>query len=279
MSKVSVVTGSTACIPKGFVAEYGISVIPFYLIIGDDSYRDGIDITTEAFYKALEANHSNVSTSTASIGSYMEMFEDLLKKSEDVLCVTLAAEMSGEYNTAASAAEKLGTGRVKILDSRTAATGQGQVAMEAAKAAKRGDDISAVLSLAEEVAGKVKVYAMIESFEYLKRSGRVSAASAFAADTLNIKPIFQFTEGEAKPVAKPRSKKRALERVVKIAAETYKKRGPLDLAVFHVMAEDEALFLEERIRLVAECKSSFIAHFTPVMGKHTGPGLVGASFF
>lgn len=279
MSEVSVVTGSTACIPKEFAEEYRIGIIPFCLIIGDDSYRDGIDITTEAFYKALEANHSSVSTSTASIGYYIDMFEDLLDQSEHVLYVTLAAEMSGDYNTAAGAAEKLGTDRIKIFDSRTAATGQGQVAMEAAKAAKRGGNINAVLSIAEEVAGKVKVYAMIESFEYLKRSGRVSAASAFAANTLNIKPVFQFTRGEAKPVAKPRSKKRALERVIKLAAETCKKSGPLELAVFHVMAEDEALFLEERIRIAADCKSSFIAHFTPVMGKHTGPGLVGASFF
>ncbi|MBN2168884.1 MAG: DegV family protein [Actinobacteria bacterium] len=279
MKPVSIVTSSTACIPARFAKEYDIGIVPFMLIIGDKSYRDDIDITTEKFYEALEEDHSRISTSAPSIGSLLEIFEKKLEGSEQVLCITIASGMSGEFNAASSAVEKMGTDRVTLFDSRTAATGQAQIVLEAARAARRGENLETVLGAAEEIAEKIKVYGVIESLEYLKRSGRVSAISALAADTLNIKPIFQFTDGEAKPVAKPRSKRKALERVVREAVETFQENGPLNLAVFHVLAEDEARFLDEKIRTETECESSFIAHFTPVMGKHTGPGLVGASFY
>ncbi|MBN1288585.1 MAG: DegV family protein [Actinobacteria bacterium] len=282
MKKVSIVTGSTACIPAEFEHEYEISVVPFMLIIKDKSYRDNIDITIEEFYKALEEDYAMTSTSVPSLGSLVEILEKELKEAERILYITISSTMSGEYDAASSAVDKLNKDRDRIvlLDSRMAATGQGQIAMEAAMAAKRGEDFQSVLEIAKQTASEVKLHAMIDNLEYLKRSGRVSAISALAVNTLNIKPVFQFIDGEAKPVAKPRSKKKALERIAREAIETFRKKGrPINLALFHVLAEDDAKFLENKIRAEAECESSFTAHFTPVMGKHTGPGLVGASFY
>lgn len=280
MKQLSIITGSTACIPAEFAEKYDIGIVPFTLIIKDKSYRDNIDITTEEFYEALEENYSVTSTSAPSLGSLIEMLEKKLEEAQRILYITIASTMSGEYDVASSAVEKLGTDRIVLFDSRTAATAQGQIAMEAAKTVEQGEDFQAVLETARETASKIKLHAMIDSFEYLKKSGRVKAISALAANTLNIKPVFQLTGGEAVPVAKTRSKKKALERVAREAIETFKEKGsPINLALFHVLAEDDAGFLEDRIRAEAECESSFTANFTPVMGKHTGPGLVGASFY
>lgn len=281
MREVAVVTSSCACIPDEFAREHHIHVVPFTLIIGNRTFRDGIDITTGEFYGALERDYSTVSTSAPSVGDYLEVFRTLESRGScsSVVCITIASGISTSYAAARNAATKIDSMKIEVVDSQTAATGQAWVAMEAARIAERGGDLAAVIGGVRKVSSRVKVLGAVETLDYLKRSGRVNAVSAFAADRLNIKPVFLFQHGEARPLAKTRSKRRAFEKIARVAADTYREFGPLHLSVFHATALQEALELDSILKGEVECSESFLAEFTPVMGKHTGPGLVGAGFF
>lgn len=279
MLDTAIVTCSSACIPEEFVEEYGIHVVPLTLVIGDRVYRDGIDITRYEFYEALKKDYSMVSTSAPSVGDYLKVFHEIDGKCGSVLCVTMASDISTSFAAAVNAAAKVDSMPVRVFDSGTAATGQASVAMGAARLAKEGADLASALECARKVSDRVKVLGAIETLDYLKQSGRVNSISAFAAGKLNIKPVFIFEHGEVRPLAKTRSKRRAFEKIARVAEKTFNETGPLHLAVFHAMAEEEAKRLESLIKESAECRESFIAEFTPVMGKHTGPGLVGASFY
>jgi len=273
-----VVTCSSACVPTTFAQEYEMVIVPLTLIIGDRIYRDGVDITGSDFYAALKQNYNSVSTSAPSVGDYLRAFSGMKDRFEKVVCVTLAKGIS-LCNAAATRAGELSREiEVEVFDSETAATGQALVAMEAARLAREGLELKEVLEGAKEVAQKVKVLGALDTLNYLKMSGRVNSLSAITAEMLNIKPVFVFERGEAKLLAKTISKRRALERIAQEARDRFEKSGPIRLAVFHAMAYEEAEMLEKIIKENAECIDSFIAEFTPVMGKHTGPGLVGASF-
>jgi len=256
-----------------------ITIVPLTLIIDDVPYRDGIEISTDEFYKILEEGKSRISTSAPSQAQYLEVFKSLSSESEAILCLALTSRVSGDFNSAVSAARELGGKGIEVIDSGTAATGLGQVAIAAAKALKEGASFEEAKEEAVRVSSEVRLFGAIETFEFLKRSGRVNSIIAFTAEALSIKPVFELYQGEVRYTARTRSKIRALEKIASLARERYEEKGPINLAVFHATALQEALILKERIVAQAECSEVIIAEFTPVMGLHTGPGLVGASFY
>lgn len=275
---VKVLACSTACIPEGLAEELGICVIPMNLVIDGRTYRDGIDITAETFYGSAMYENPCISTSAPTAGSYIEAFESFAEAHDSVLCITIARGMSASYQAAATAAEKVSSIRVEVMDSENAASALAQVVLAAARKAGEGASHEEVAGRAREVAQRVRLLATVDTLEYLRKSGRVRRTAAFAADALNIKPILHIESGELEPFAKTRSRRRALDRIIEEAVDEYAEKGPLRLAVFHAAAPDEALELKERIEASVEYVESLLTYFTPVMGWATGPGLIGASF-
>ncbi len=279
MARVGVVTCSAACIPRELADSLNISIVPLSLIIDDKPYMDGIEISTDEFYRILEEGKSKISTSAPSPGRYLEVFKKIASEYESILCLTVTSKVSGDYASAKYAAGELEKKVVEVIDSGTAATGLGQAAVAAARAAAQGASFQEVKEEAMRVISEVRLFGAIETFEYLRRSGRVNSLIAFTAEFLNIKPVFELYQGEIRNTARTRSKIRALEKIASLARERYEEKGPINLAVFHATSLDEAHFLKERIFAQAECNEVMIAELTPVMGLHTGPGLVGASFY
>jgi DegV family protein with EDD domain len=193
------------------------------------------------------------------------------------VCVTVAASMSSAHHEAALAAERFG-GRVEVIDSGIASMGEGFVALEAARLAAAAGSLSEVVERARDVAGKARICATIDTFEFLRRSGRVKKLQAYAATMLDIKPVFRMAAGEVGPVARPRTRRRAIERVVH---ETLAEIGdrPVHLAAIHAAAEAEARQLMASIGERGIVVESLVVAVTPVIGAHTGPGLVGTAFF
>src|SRR6266540_4906305 len=175
-----------------------------YLKFGDEVYRDGADLTPTDFYDRLVRDGVVASTSTPSPGDYLAAFERTGQ--QEILCVTVASSMSSSCQQASLAAERFG-GQVEVVDSMSAAMAEGFVAMEAARAAARAASLPEVAARAREVAGRTRLYATVDTFEFLRKSGRVTKLQAYAATVLDIKPVFGFKEGEVVPVSRSRTKR------------------------------------------------------------------------
>src|SRR5205807_1788509 len=190
-------------------------------------------------YKALVEERVPVSTSGPSAGDFAAAFEKALTGGADgVVCVNVASFVSATYSTAASAAKDFG-GRVRVVDSRSASLGEGFIALDAARAGAGGADLDAVVARAEDVAQRMCFVATINTFEFLRRSGRVNALLAYAGTALNIKPVFAFRGGKIEQLGRPRTRARAIERLVS-ETRPLAERGPIHCAVAHAAAAEEA---------------------------------------
>lgn len=272
---VAIVTDSAANIPAATAAEAGIVIVPLFLRFGDEVFRDGTELTPKDFYRRLVEDEVPVSTASPSPGDFLEAFE--ASGHHEIVCVTVAQTMSSSYNDARLAAERFG-GRVEVVDSANASLAQGFVALEAARCAATRAPLDAVAARAWDVALRAGLIAMVDTFEFLRRSGRVTKLQAYAATMLDIKPVFRFWMGEAAPVARPRTRRRALARVVEETVAAAAGR-PLHLGVIHAQAEDDANGVADRIAADALVVERLVVEVTPVIGAHTGPGLVGAAFY
>lgn len=271
---VRIVTDSAANLPRDVVTEHGIIVVPMYLKFGETVYRDGIDLPPGDFYEKLASAQVEVSTAGASVGDFRDAFAGALAGADGVVCVTVASFVSVTHTSATLAAEDFG-GRVAVVDSASASMGEGFVALEAARAAAEGASLADATARAAGVASRAELFGTINTFEYLRRSGRVHALLAYAGTALNIKPVFAFRGGKIEQLGRPRSRSRAVERVAE-GVRAVAARGPLHLAVCHAAASEEAAALYERLVAEVEPVESYITEFTPLMGAHTGPGLLAA---
>jgi DegV family protein with EDD domain len=185
--------------------------------------------------------------------------------------------MSSSYQEAVFAAGEL-DGRVEVVDSLNASMAEGFVALEAARCAAAGGSIEEVVRRARDVASRARLCATVQTFEFLRRSGPVNKLQAYAATMLDIKPMFRFHRGEVSPVARPRTRKRAVDRLV---TESLKEVGtrPVHLAAIHAAAADDAEEVASRIASQADVIERITVAVTPVIGAHTGPGLVGTAFY
>jgi DegV family protein with EDD domain len=272
---VAVVMDSAGNLPPELARELGITVVPMYLKLGDTVYRDGVDLTPGDLYQRLLRSRETASTSTPSPGDYLEAFD--AAGQPEVVCVTVAAGLSSSHQQATLAAERF-PGRVAVVDSGNASMGEGFVGIEAARLAARGGSLDEVAEMAREVASRASLIATVDTFEFLRKSGRVTKLQAYAATMLDIKPVFRFRSGEIVPVARSRTRRRSLARVVDETVSTVAER-PVHLAGFHAAAAGDAAEVISRIGEAARVLESFIVEVTPVIGAHTGPGLVGTAFF
>jgi DegV family protein with EDD domain len=272
---VAIVADSAANLPDELARELGIEVVPMYLKFGDQVYRDGRDLTPTDFYGRLVRDGVVASTSTPSPGDYLEVYERTGRS--EILCVTVASSMSSSHQQATLAAERF-EGTVEVVDSQSAARAGGWGAGAAAGAAAGPASLPEVAARAKEVAGRTRLYATVDTFEFLRKSGRVTKLQAYAATVLDIKPVFGFRGGEVVPISRSRTKRKALARIVEDAVREMADR-PVHLAALHAAAIGEAEELAERISARANIVERVFSEVTPVIGAHTGPGLVGVAFF
>src|SRR5437588_7571411 len=228
------------------------------------------------FYERLQESGDVATTSAPSMGEFLEAFQ-AIPADEDVVCVTVAADVSATNQAARAAAAELDR-PIEVIDSLNASMAEGFVVLEAARMARDGATTNDVVARAREVASRSRILATIDTFEFLKRSGRVRRAQASAATMLNIKPVFRFQDGDAEGIGRPRTRSRALDRIVE---ETVREAAgrPLHLAAFHALAAEEAKEVVRQVEAEADVVESYVVEGTPVIGAHTGPGLVGMAFF
>ncbi len=268
---VAVVTDSAANVPAELARELGIIVVPLQIRFGDETYRDGEDLDVARFYQRLRAGEV-AATAAPSVGDWLDGFERA--GGGEVVCVTLAASLSATHHEARLAAERF-DGRVEVVDSGSASMGEGFVAIESARAASEGLD--RVIERAREMAGRVRLLGAIESFEHLKRSGRVSKLQAYAATALSIRPVFRLVAGEIEAVGRPRTRSKALAMVADEALRTAG-GSRVHVAALHADAAGDAAALLDLVRNRADVVEEYLVESTPAIGGNAGPGLVGLAY-
>jgi len=283
MKKVAIVTDTTACIPQEQVAKYDIEVVPVELIFEDKVYRDGIDISPTEFYALLRQAKKLPTTSASSPSPYLEAYRKASQRAESILCITESSKFSAMFNSARVAMEMVKTTLpsvvIEVLECATAAAGQGLVALAAARTAVSGGNLNEVMETAKSIMHRVNLFATLDTLHYLVKGGRVPQAAALVNSLLKIKPIFTINQGDAHTIAFPRTIPSAMKRMLKMMEQKVVKGQSLHVAVMHADALDKAVALRNRISSQFDCTELFITEFTPVMGVHTGPGVIGVAFY
>lgn len=280
MSPVAVLTDSTAYIPDPILKQYSISTIPLFVVWGEQSLKDGVDITPQEFYQRLATAKTMPTTSQPSAQDMKEAFERLLNQGYDVLGIFISSKLSGTVQSAEQALAMMpqAASRVAIVDSLSTAMAMGFQVVQAARAAQQGAGLSECKQAAEEARQNSGVYFVVDTLEFLHRGGRIGGAQAFLGTALNIKPLLELREGRIEAVERIRTKSKAVERMIELAAEHVAGRAPVRLAAIHANAEAEAQALLEAATAKMNPVETFFASVSPVIGVHTGPGVVGLAF-
>jgi DegV family protein with EDD domain len=272
---VAIVTDSCHYLPRALLDLNAIHQVSLYVRWGEDTVRESEITDYGAFYDRLRTATALPTTSQPSIGDFLEVYEPLLDRGDDIVSIHLAGGMSGTVRAAEQARDQLGSrsGRVQVVDSRTACGGQGLVVLAAAAAARDGADATSVADRARRARGELRMWFSIDTLEYLRRGGRIGGAQAWLGSTLRIKPILTVEE-QITPIERVRTSRRAFERMVDLlrarAAD-----GADGWMLQHIRAADEAEKLLVRGREIFGCDPVTFTEIGPVIGAHVGPGLLG----
>jgi DegV family protein with EDD domain len=279
MASIAIVTDSTAYLLPEFIAYHNIQVIPLKIHWGEETFRDGIDITPNDFYNRLEKTEVIPTTSQPSPKAFSKVFEELAPQCDGIIVPLISSGISGTVDSARYAAAQFSAVPVEIVDSHSTAAGLAIIVIAAAKAVEAGKSLAEVYTITEEITRKTQLFFMVDTLEYLHRGGRIGGASRFLGSVLNIKPILYLDEyGQIEALERVRTKKKAMERLVQLAAEKADGK-PANVGIIHANSHDLAVDLQHQIVNYINCLQLEIYELSPVIGTHVGPGTIGVALY
>ncbi len=281
MSKVAIVTDSTAYFPKEMLRGLPVFSLPLHVLWGEDNYLDGVDITPTEFYKRLQNTKVMPTTSQVTPAAFIGLYQQLLDEGYDILSIHISGKLSGTLDSACQARDQFPGAKITQVDSETTSMAMGFMAMSAARAAAEGATLEECAALAEQGKQKTQVYFAVSTLEFLRRGGRIGGAAAFLGTALDLKPILALKDGKVEAIEKVRTMSKALDRLTDIVQKQTNGARPVRLAALHANAPKEAELLLERIRglyNVSDVADALVTEISPVLGTHAGPGTVGIVF-
>lgn len=282
MQPVVIVTDSAAALTDSLLASHKIQVASMEVTVGDQTFVDGPDGGLDDFYTRLRTADKLPTTSAPKPGAWLEAFKSASEQGDSVLCITLSAGLSAAYDAARVAAEMAATElpdtQITVFDSKAAAGSEALIVLECARMAMAGKPLEEILQRATFISQKVRLVAYLDTLEYVHRGGRVPKIAVWATNLFNIKPVMEFSVGRVGSIARPRSRSGAYKRLLKeVTGDMIGRKAHIN--VMHADAEDEAQSLMNELSERLECSEIFLTRFHPFMGAHTGPGLVGVSYW
>jgi DegV family protein with EDD domain len=283
MSGLAVVTDTTQYLPQEVVDRHGLSLVSLYVNWDGRTDRESEMPGFDGFYEFLKRGDGDLpSTSQPSVGDFLAVYEPLLERGDDVLSIHLSGGISGTVRSAEQARDALiergvDAARIVVLDSRTGCAGHGLMAVAADNAAKGGASAQAAAEAAVKLGERMKIIFAVDTLEYLRRGGRIGAAQAFLGSALKIKPILSI-DSEITPVERVRTQGRAIDRLVRELQDQHDDGADI-FFIQHVQAPELAERIAERGREIYGREPEFVSEIGPVIGTHTGPGLVGVTAF
>ncbi len=274
---VKVVTDTMGDIPAEVVKELDIAVIPLHIRFGEESYRDGVELTPDEFYHKLETSRFFPQTSTPSPMEFIQAYDELAKETNEIISIHLSSKISATYEVALRAKTQMKEAcRVEVIDSLSVLMGEGLLVIQAAKAAQRGESLEQITALVNEFIDQDRVHlrACFDTLEYLKRGGRIGKAQALLGTLLRVHPILGFRDGEVHPIGRERSRTRGMDSLYNFVSGF----GRIEaLAVEHATTPDEAEAFAERLTDIFPRDQIYMARVGAAMGTHVGPHAIVVS--
>jgi DegV family protein with EDD domain len=280
---VKIVTDSSAHLPHSERQKHDITVVPLKAIFGTTVYRDELDLTNEQFYQMLPIAESHPTTSQPSAGEFMEVYQPLLEAGREIVSIHLPSKLSGTYASACAAKTELETQLKKalpltIVDTPWLSMALGLLVVAAAEAAEAGQSREQVLATINALIPKLNLIFVLDTLEYLKRGGRIGGARAMLGSLLHVKPMLEIKHGLVEPLEQPRSRAKAIKRLLEIMEERTGGK-PVHASILHAVSPIDAAELEKELRKRFELKEFHMTEIGPVIGVHTGPNAVGLAFY
>jgi DegV family protein with EDD domain len=273
---IKIVTDSTADLPPVLAKELGITVVPLYVRFGDKTYRDGVDITGDEFYKRLLTDPIHPNTSQPTPQDFTDVYRELSQKADGIVSIHISGKLSGTCSSALQAKEVVAAEcPVEVIDSKTTSMALGLIVMAAVKIANTGTSVKQVAEDVKQVVSSVKLLVLFNTLKYLAKGGRIGKAKSMLGSVLNVKPLLAIKDGEFVPVAQVRSRSKGIDKLFDFAIGT---PNVEDMTVIHSTTSDEAESLASRIGTEIKLEQVRIARLGPVLGVHGGPGVLAVAF-
>jgi DegV family protein with EDD domain len=268
---VKVVTDSACDLDDSVVADLGIAVVPLSIRFGSDEYVDRVTLSPKEFYDKMAASSTLPETAAPSPGAFETAFREALDGGADgVVCINLSGALSATIQSAQNAARSLGDAPIRIIDSRSVTAGLGTQVLEAARAARAGKSLDAVVALVDGMVPRTRVFGTLDTLDNLKKGGRVGGAQALLGQLLSIKPMIEVRDGVVEEAGKPRTRGKAIKQLV----EKVRSHGDIEhVCVMHGLAPD----VDELVAQLADYTPT-VGIIGATIGTHGGPRVLGVTF-
>lgn len=274
---VRIITDSTCDISKEEQLQMGITVIPLTVNFGDNSYKDGIEISREEFYSKLGEAENLPTTSQVNPAGFEEEFQKAIDEGDEVVAILIASELSGTYQSAVIAADTVESEHIHLVDSKTVTMGLALLIKEAVRLRDKGLNGSKIAEEIEKLSKRVRIVALIDTLKYLKMGGRLSAASAVIGGFLGIHPLLKVQAGAIHPVGKVRSIKAGIRKLQEFLEEE-EADFSYGISFGHSNAPERLDNCMEYMKPYIKTEDFIICNIGTVVGTHAGPGAVGIGY-
>jgi len=280
--RIKIVTDSMADLPRSWVEQLRVRVVPLHVLFKDQSYRDGVDVTHEEYIRMLRQGFDEgvlPRTSHPSPADFLAAYEEVASQGETeaILSIHASSEISATYQSAVMAARQFEKVPVRVIDTRRVSMGEGLMVREAVRAVDSGEPLEAVVRRLEALEKRMRIHFTVATLDYLWKNGRIGRATAFVGGILQLKPVMSFEDGVVSPVERVRGRARSLERIAEIVAEQTGGQGEW-LGIVHADAADEAEALKEQILQRARFDEVMVTTLGATISSHAGPGALGAVY-
>jgi DegV family protein with EDD domain len=269
---VKIVTDSDGDFPPRLVKDLGITVIPQYVIFGSTSYRSGVEITDDEFYRRLLNGPVFPTTSQPALKDFVDVYTDIVKEADGIISIHVSSKLSGTSNTAEQArkAAKLDC-PIEIIDCQNISISMGLIVIAAARMAQAGKGLSEIADAARSMVSRTKFLILFGTLEYLAKGGRIGKAKSLLGSMLNVKPILTLKDGEMAPVTQVHSRSKGLEKLLDFVKNA---KDIEEVGICYTTLRDEAEDLASRVSAITSA-NVLITRVGPVLGAHSGPGAIG----
>jgi len=270
---VKVVTDSTSDIPPQVLKDLDITVVPLYVVFGNKTYRDRVDLGEEEFYSQLLQDSVHPTTSVPSPKDLADVYNRLAKETDEIISIHLTSKESGTYSSAVLAKDLIGAKcHIEVVDSLSISMGSGLLAIAAARRAQAGDDLQSIASMVRRSVPLTRILFMVDTLKYVVRGGRIGRAQGMLGTVLGVRPMLTMKEGDLSLTGLARTRTKAIERLLEFAHSPPQLK---EAAVSYTTDRDQAEALADRLRSAHPSAPVHVTRVGPSLGTHAGPGALG----
>lgn len=276
MSRIKIFADSTSDLPKTWVQQHEVGIVPLYAVFGDESLKDGVEISPEQLYERVDRESRLPKTAAPSPADFMASFGPYIDQGYHVLFISLSSELSSTYQNALIASGEFPDGSVTVFDSLNLSSGIGVLVMKAVQAAEQGKTITEIVDLLTEMRPKVEIEFVIDTLDYLYMGGRCSGMQNLIGSLLKIRPVIKVIGGKMTPAYKVRGKReKAIDQMLNNALSNVNVMDNDTIIVVHSLCEEDALVIQKTLHEETKAKHIEMATAGCVVSSHCGPKTIG----